>query len=114
MSNKLDKYQRLAKEVISKIIYDVMKEEETEYGLITVTKCIVSKDESYLDVFLSAFRNQESLPKALAKHGYFIQKEANKAIKVRRVPKIRFRIDESGADSVSVTSLINEVSKELK
>jgi ribosome-binding factor A len=114
MSNKLDKYERLAKEVISKIIYGVMKEEEAEYGLITVTKCKVSKDESYLDVFLSAFKNEENLPKRLSDHGFFIQREANKAIKVRRVPKIRFRIDKTGSESVSITSLIDEVTKEIK
>lgn len=113
MSSKHSKLENISKKILSDIIHDVMREEESAFGLITVTRCEISSDKSYLDVFVSSFLNTEMLPKALAKHGYFIQKRANEAIDIRRVPKIRFRYDESGEQSSKLTSVINEVTKGL-
>jgi ribosome-binding factor A len=37
------------------------------------------------------------LTKTLAKHAHAIQRKFNKAVAVRKLPKIRFRYDDSGA-----------------
>lgn len=113
MSSKHSKLESISKKALSDIIHDIMKEEESDFGLITVTKCEITSDKWYLDVYVSSFTNGDILPKALAKHGYFIQKRANEVINIRRVPKIRFRYDDSGEQSSGLTSLINEVTKEI-
>lgn len=113
LQSKNSKLENTAKKVLSDIIHDVMHDIESEFGLITVTECRVTDDKSYLDVFVSSFKEQERLPRALADHWYVIQKRANDAIPIRRVPKIRFRYDDSWKSSSRLTSLINEITKEL-
>jgi len=113
MTSNHSRLEKVAKKVLSEIIHNVMQEQESDFGLITVTDCRVSPDKSYLDVFVSSFKNNEILPKTLAKHGFDIQRQANRIIDVRRVPKIRFRYDESGQESSNLTSIINEVTKGL-
>lgn len=105
----LNKFESLAKQVISKIIYNKTENLDNDFGLITVTKTKISKDLSYLDVYVSCFRNKELITKSLAKEGFFIQREANKAIKIRRVPKIRFKYDEEWEIQARVTTNMNKL-----
>jgi len=54
----------------------------------------VSSDISYLDIFVSSFKNGDILPKTLATHNREIQQKLNKSIPIRKLPRIRFRYDE--------------------
>ncbi|MDR2411326.1 MAG: hypothetical protein LBD88_01690 [Candidatus Peribacteria bacterium] len=54
---------------------------------------IISSDLSYLDVWISAFKNQNILAKTIAKYNNKIQSRYNKAVKIRKLPKIRYRYD---------------------
>jgi len=111
MTIKHDKFESIAREVISSLIHDEMEMEETDFGPITATKAQVTKDKSYLDIYVSSFQNLDLLPKALAKHWFNIQKNANKLIKMRRVPKIRFRTDKSWEDMAYISWVINKLKK---
>lgn len=111
MTIKHDKFESIAREIISWLIHDEMEMEEVDFGPITVTKAVVSKDKSYLDIYVSSFKNLDILPKTLAKHWFNIQRNANKLIKIRRVPKIRFRTDKSGEDMAYITWVIDKLDK---
>ncbi|MDR3150625.1 MAG: ribosome-binding factor A [Candidatus Peribacteria bacterium] len=61
-----------------------------------MTDVVISSDLSYLDIWVSAFRNQEILAKTLAKHNHEIQNRYNKMMKIRKLPRIRYRYDDKG------------------
>lgn len=109
MTIKHDKFESIAREIISNLIHEEMEMEEIDFGPITVTKAVVSKDKSYLDIYVSSFKNIELLPKALSKHWFNIQRNANKLIKTRRVPKIRFRADKTWEDMAYISGIINDL-----
>jgi hypothetical protein len=54
---------------------------------------VISPDLSYLDVWVSAFKNEDILAKTLAKKNWIIQSRYNKAINIRKLPRIRYRYD---------------------
>ncbi|MDR1945425.1 MAG: hypothetical protein LBQ59_05190 [Candidatus Peribacteria bacterium] len=57
---------------------------------------VISPDLSYLDAWVSAFKNQNILAKTLAKYNNDIQAKYNKAMKIRKLPRIRYRYDDKG------------------
>jgi ribosome-binding factor A len=48
-----------------------------------------------MDIFVSALKNEEKLAKFLAEYNYEIQKKFNKSVSIRKLPRIRFRLDET-------------------
>ncbi|MDR2640405.1 MAG: ribosome-binding factor A [Candidatus Peribacteria bacterium] len=60
---------------------------------MTITNVVISSDLSYLDVWVSALKNEDTLAKTLAKHNNEIQSKYNKIIKIKKLPRIRYRYD---------------------
>lgn len=85
------------------------KEIEEDFGFISVTWVKLASDMWYLDIFVSAIKNKESLTKALAKYDYIIVKKINERVQLRKSPRIRFRYDERWEISQWITSLINSL-----
>ncbi len=112
---RLKKLEWISKEILPSIIFEIIwKEAELEFQLITITWVKISTDLSYLDIYVSSIKNSERLAKFLAENNYEIQKKFNKSINIRKLPKIRFRTDESWKKSVWINSLMKEVSNELE
>lgn len=92
---RLKKLERLSKELVSNFIFEELEDSEQTFWIVTVTWVKISSDLSYIDIYVSSFLNSELLTKTLAKHNYEIQKRLNKKIEIRKLPKIRFRYDDS-------------------
>lgn len=105
---RIKKLERTSKELVSKFIFEEMWESEIDFWLITVTWVKISSDLSYLDIYISCFKNNEILAKTLAKHAYIIQKKLNKSILIRKLPKIRFRYDEDWEISQKICQAIEK------
>jgi ribosome-binding factor A len=108
-SERLKKLENVAQNLISSFILEEMQEEQSEFGLINVSGVKLSSDLSYLDVYVSAFKNQDHLTKALAKHNKDIQHRFHKAMVLRKIPRIRYRYDDSGELSQSINNTINSL-----
>lgn len=108
-SQKLKKLESIAQELVGKFIFEEMGELEIEFWLINITGIKISSDLSYLDIYVSCFKNEETLAKTLAGHGYQIQKRFNQALSMRKLPKIRFRYDEKWKVGQQVTDTIDSL-----
>jgi|ASRM01.1.fsa_nt_gi ribosome-binding factor A len=108
-SERLKKLENVAQSLISSFILEEMQEAQTEFGLINVSGVKLSSDLSYLDVYVSAFKNPENLTKALAKHNKDIQHRFHKSMVLRKIPRIRYRYDDSGELSQSINNTINSL-----
>ncbi len=108
-NERLKKLESVARELVTNYIFQEMGEEALEFWLITVTGIKISSDLSYLDVFVSCFNKKDELTKTMAKHAHDVQRKFNKAVAVRKLPKLRFRYDDSGAIWEEITNTINSL-----
>lgn len=93
--DRIRKLESLSKELISNFIFEELEDSEKTFWIITITWVNISSDLSYLDIYISSLLNTELLTKTLAKHNHGIQRKLNKAINIRKLPRIRFRYDSS-------------------
>ena len=106
---RIKKLERVARELISNFIFEELEDSELTFWIITVTWVKISSDISYIDIFVSSLLNWEILTKTLAKHNREIQWRFNKALSIRKLPKIRFRYDDAWATWQEVCNVINEI-----
>ena len=107
---KIKKLESLSLGLVWNFIFEeITEEEEQSFSMISVTWIKISSDLSYLDIFVSSIKNWENLAKTLARHWYHIQKKLNKALEIRKIPKIRFRYDNSWKKAQEVTNKINKL-----
>ncbi len=108
-SERIQKAQSISKKIISEHIIFQLQDLSIAHWLITVTDVKISPDLSYLDIYVSSLREHDSLCKNLAENAHEIQRMLWKKIDFIKVPKIRFRYD----DSWKTSSHIYETIKHL-
>jgi len=106
---RIKKLESVSRELVSQYILEELDDSELTFWLITVTRVKISSDLSYLDIFVSSLLNWDVLPKTLAKHNREIQWRFNRTLNIRKLPKIRFRYDESGAIWQEVCEVIKSI-----
>lgn len=65
-------------------------------GLTTVTDVRVSADLSYADIFVNALDRTDAAIRFLASKKQQMRRDLAGALKVHRVPQLRFHVDEDG------------------
>ena len=69
--------------------------EFAEGTFVTITRVVISSDARYAAVYISVFGGgEQDAFDLLKKNVYHIQQLINRAVRMRPVPKITFRIDE--------------------
>ena len=106
--DKLKKLESIIKQKISTFIIERLSDNDNIFWIITITSVQISTDLSYSDIYISCFKNKNKLTKVLATYAYAIQKELNKSIKIRKIPRIRFKYDESSELTFKVEKQINK------
>ena len=110
---RISKLESIAKQLVSNFIFEELEDSEQIFWIITVTWIKISSDLSYLDIYVSSFKNSDILPKTLAKHNYTIQKKLNKAIDIRKLPKIRYRYDSKWEIWEAICKQINKYTNNI-
>ncbi len=111
---RIKKLEGVVQGLISGFIFEEIGELEEEFWVITIIGVKISNDLSYLDIFISCFKNQETLAKALAKHAHDIQRKLHNALSLRKIPRIRFRYDNGGVVAWDLNLKINDLTKNLE
>jgi len=111
-SQRIQKGQNISRKLIGEYLSQFHQELSTEFGIITVTQVIISTELSYMDVYVSSLKNEEYLTKSLAEVASDIQRILAKKIDFLKVPKLRFRYDESGKNSFEIYSKIQTLEHE--
>lgn len=109
--DRLVKAQSITKKIISEYFITHTKELTSIYWIITITQIDISSDLSYMDVYASAMMNPDSLTKDLSSHAHTLQKILGKEIAFVKVPKIRFKYDQTGEDSSQIYTTIKNLNK---
>ena len=108
MIDRIKRVNQLIKEKIADIL---VKELSFDDVLITVQNVDTSKDLKYAKVGISImpFERSEEILKILQKQTPNVQKELNKAIQIKFVPKIKFEIDIGEEKADRIERILREI-----
>jgi len=108
-----ERISRINKLIKGKIAEILQKEILIKNVLITVQGVDTSKDLKYTKIKVSVmpFGQSEKALKVLEKQAPILQKELNKVIKIKFVPKIKFLIDKTGESIDRVEKILKSLNK---
>ena len=108
MANKQERIASIIRKNISEIIQFEVK--DPHLGFISIPEVRVSKDFSYATVYVSFFKEEDIKPsmQALNKAKGFIRTELSHKLDTRRVPEIRFVLDEGYKREERITELLSK------
>lgn len=102
------------KKVISLMLISDLKDPRIS-SMVSITQVEVTEDLSFAKVYLSVYGSEEDNENtllALKSGAGFIRKEVGKKIKMRRVPELIFKIDDSLDYSLHISKLIKQIGKD--
>lgn len=99
--------------VIREIVGPAIRDCPQECGIVAITHIDVSEDLSYATAYISALKNPQDAVDYLVEQRGELQRKIGKAISVRRVPQLRFRLDKAELKASRIDELLEEVSKQL-
>ena len=108
---RMGRIEEEMKRVISNIIANNLKDPRIT-SLISVTGVEVSNDLKYANVFVSIFdgrENHESTIKLLNKMKGFVKKELAHKIKLRCIPELTFKLDNSITYGSHIEDILNQI-----
>lgn len=111
MSERIKRVNQLIKEEIANLLLkEVCFNKDI---LVTVQSVDTSKDLRYAKVRVSVmpFEKSEEVIKILEKQTPRIQRELNKAIEIKFVPRIEFEIDKGEEKASRVEDILKEIEK---
>ena len=109
--------ERIAEEIkrsVSKTINNDLKDPRLN-GLISVTRVNVTRDLRYAKIFISLFgeeNTKDEIFDVLKNAKGYIRRELASNLRIRFVPEITFKLDESMEYSAHIQKLLNEVSRQ--
>ena len=106
---RIKKLESVTKQIVTTLIFQELEDSEKNFWIITILWVRISSDLSYLDIYVSSLKNWEILAKTLATHNHDIQSKLNKTLSIRKLPRIRFRYDNSWKKWQEVCDIINKV-----
>lgn len=104
---------RLAESIkieVSRIIRDDIK--DPRLGFVTVTDVEVAEDIRYAKVFVSVMGNEDEVKNSmdvLTRASGYVRSEIGKVIRLRYMPEITFRYDQSIEHGAHISKLLREV-----
>ena len=109
--SRREKAESITQKLISEYIITELPELIIDFWIVTITQVKISSELSYIDVFVSCMKNTELLTKKLALYAHPLHRILWREIDFIKVPKIRFRYDESGKNMFEIAQLIDSVEK---
>lgn len=108
MANKQERIASIIRKNIAEIIQFQVK--DPHLGFVSIPEVRVSKDFSYATVYVSFIKDEEIEPslEVLNKAKGFIRTELSHKLDTRRVPEIRFVLDEGYKKEERITELLKK------
>ena len=110
MANRLERVAEDVKREIGRIIQNELKDPRLP-PMVSVLKADISSDYRYAKVYVSVMGGEEEKTKALQaleSAAGFIRREIGRRIKIRSVPELHFKLDDSIEHSIYISKLISD------
>jgi ribosome-binding factor A len=116
MSDRPLRFARLVQQELGELLAKVKDPRVAEAGLMTVTHVRVSDDLSVARVLIALHgadqERQRALLKGLASARPFLQGELGRRLRTKKVPELRFHLDETDDRADRVDELLRQIARE--
>jgi len=112
--SRADRIADLLKEEVANMLLFEIKDPRVQ-GLVTVISVKVTKDLRHADLFVSVHGGNEEEQKAmtgLGKAAGFIRKSLGRRIRMRRIPELHFKLDETLRNQEHLEQLFRKIHEE--
>ncbi|MDQ4143210.1 MAG: 30S ribosome-binding factor RbfA [Actinomycetota bacterium] len=112
MSGRLNRVQRLAKQVLGELIHDL---KDPRIGFATVTAVRISPDLQHGRVFVSVLGSEEEQAetmKGLKSAAPFLRGELGRQMRMKYLPELNFELDTGAAEAERLESLLHRIEQE--
>lgn len=113
--SRIDKVAQAIKKEMGSIIHDELN--DPRLGFITILRVDLTKDLRLVKIYFSVMGSQKQKDKAgegLESASGFIRKRLGEHLKLRFVPEIIFKLDESVEYSIAISEKIERLKNESK
>lgn len=104
MVSRIDKINELIREQVSLEIFKFCSDK-----FVSISSVDTSRDLSYCDIMILAPKDQDEIIKLLKENRSKIQSEISKKISLRKMPKIRFHLDNSFSYADRINKLLEKI-----
>jgi len=115
LTQRQERLGRLLREEISELIQRHLK--DPRLGMVTVTEVVPAPDLREARVFVSVYGDADAQQESLAglhSAGGFLHEELKRRLRLRRIPHLEFRLDDSLARGSRILDLLEQVRGELR
>jgi ribosome-binding factor A len=112
-SFRISRVERLIKREVADILAAQVVEPAARS--VTVLWAKVSRDLQFADVYVSVYGDEEQVSKglkALARCRSYVQKQVAARVRLRRTPRVRFRLDKEYRSAVRVFEILKELEED--
>jgi ribosome-binding factor A len=112
-SFRISRVERLIKKEVADILAAQVVEPAAR--TVTVLWAKVSRDLQFADVYVSVYGDEEEVTrglKALARCRPYVQKQVAARVRLRRTPRVRFRLDREYRSAVRVFEILKELEED--
>lgn len=105
---RLNKVNSIIREELNWAINHTLSE---DFGFVSINFVITSKDLKNAKVYLSSFNRNEQLLKQIKKNKHDINEKFVQKVKLRKIPKIEFILDQKQENINRVEELLDRIVK---
>jgi ribosome-binding factor A len=112
---RLERLGTLIQEIIGKLIVEGKIKDPRVNSFLSITRVGVSKDLTWVDIYVSTFRSSANLDRGIAglqSAAGFIQARLAREMRIRQTPKLRFHPDTNFKDALDLIKKIDEITGE--
>jgi ribosome-binding factor A len=112
-TGRIERLQDQIKKIVSEVIQGKLN--DPHLGFITITEVELSRDLKHAKVFYSVYGDADSqreTSKSLKRATGFIQRELAHEIRIRKLPAIEFKADNSVARGLRIQELLDQIEKD--
>ncbi len=114
MTRRMEKVNDLLQSELAELLLRRVKHPVLADAILSITQVEVSPDLSAARVYVSVMGAEDGgseVLEALERTAPFLHRELVKRIRIRRVPRLRFEIDDSMAEADRLTALMRDVAR---
>lgn len=112
MSGRLDRVQRLAKQILGELIHDL---KDPRIGFATVTAVRISPDLQHGKVFVSVLGSPDEQAETMAgleSAAPYLRGELGRQMRMKYLPELVFELDTGPEEAERVESLLHRIERE--
>jgi len=111
---RTERLGQLMQEMISALVLEGKIKDPRVSSFISITRVNVSRDLSYADVYVSDIRENVNIQRSadgLQSAAGFIQSQLGHALRIRKIPHLRFHADTSIRDGFDMVQKIEQLTE---